>query len=94
MEVYRVELEAPGLDFCWYYIFAKSEKSATEIYREYSKPFILSAPISRDILKIGEYRTFLKSFGKLKKLHGITSSSKIEGVKVELTERTYSWKKS
>lgn len=94
MEVYKVEIEAPGIDFCWYYIFAKSKESATEIYREYSKPFILSAPISRDILKIGEYRTFLANFGKLKKLHGITSSSKIEGVKTDLGNRTFSWKKS
>jgi hypothetical protein len=47
-----------------------------------------------DILKLGEYRAFLKKFGRLIRLPGITSSSKIEGIKVDLTDRSFSWKKS
>ena len=85
MEVYKVEIEAPDIDFCWYFIFAKSKESAIKIYEEYSK-FI--------ILKLGEYRAFLKKFGRLIRLPGITSSSKIEGIKVDLTDRSFSWKKS
>lgn len=92
MEVYKVEIEAPDIDFCWYFIFAKSKESAIKIYEEYSKPIILSTR-STDILKFGEYRAFLKKFGKLIRLPGITSSTKIEGVKVDLADRSFSWKK-
>lgn len=93
MEVYKVEIEAPDIDFCWYFIFAKSKKSAIKIYEEYSKFIILPAQ-GTDILKLGEYRAFLKKFGRLIRLPGITSSSKIEGIKVDLTDRSFSWKKS
>lgn len=94
MEVYKVEIEAPDIDFCWYFIFAKSKESATKIYEEYSKFIILPARGTDDILKVGKYRVFLKKFGRLIKLPGITSSSKIEGIKVDLTDRSFSWKKS
>ena len=92
MEVYKVEIEAPDIDFC-YFIFAKSKESAIKIYEEYSKFIILPAQ-GTDILKLGEYRAFLKKFGRLIRLPGITSSSKIEGIKVDLTDRSFSWKKS
>ena len=90
MEVYKVEIEAPDIDFCWYF---KSKESAIKIYEEYSKFIILPAQ-GTDILKLGEYRAFLKKFGRLIRLPGITSSSKIEGIKVDLTDRSFSWKKS
>ena len=93
MEVYKVEIEAPDIDFSWYFIFAKSKESAIKIYEEYSKFIILPAQ-GTDILKLGEYRAFLKKFGRLIRLPGITSSSKIEGIKVDLTDRSFSWKKS
>ena len=93
MVVYKVEIEAPDFDFCWYFIFAKSKESAIKIYEEYSKFIILPAQ-GTDILKLGEYRAFLKKFGRLIRLPGITSSSKIEGIKVYLTDRSFSWKKS
>lgn len=93
MEVYKVEIEAPDIDFCWYFIFVKSKESAIKIYEEYSKFIILPAQ-GTDILKLGEYRAFLKKFGRLIRLPGITSSSKIEGIKVDLTDRSFSWKKS
>lgn len=93
MEVYKVEIEAPDINFCWYFIFAKSKESAIKIYEEYSKFIILPAQ-GTDILKLGEYRAFLKKFGRLIRLPGITSSSKIEGIKVDLTDRSFSWKKS
>lgn len=41
MEVYKVEIEAPDIDFCWYFIFAKSKESAIKIYEEYSFPCIV-----------------------------------------------------
>lgn len=52
MEVYKVEIEAPDIDFCWYFIFAKSKESAIKIYEEYSKFIILPAQ-GTDILKLG-----------------------------------------
>lgn len=93
MEVFKAIIDSPDIDYTWVFIIAKNKESANEIFKEYAKPFILSES-KTDILKIKDYEDYVKKYCKVKKLPGITSGSKIEGVKVELEDRAFIWKKS
>lgn len=91
MEVYKVTIESPGFSDSWFYIIAKNKESASNICEEYSKPIVIE---DFGVLKMKEFKIYYSKYVKIRKLPGITSSSKTEGVKVDLTDRSYSWKKS
>lgn len=95
MEVFSV-LESEQEDFVdsivsWFYIIAKNKTSANEIFKTYTKDYLIG---KYNVLKLGELKRVQNDKFKIIKLPGITSSSKIEGVKADLSQRSYIWKKS
>lgn len=95
MEVFTV-LESEQEDFTdsivsWFYIIAKNKASAEEIFKTYTKDYLIE---KYNVLKLGELKKIQNIKFKIIKLPGITSSSRIEGVKSDLSLRSYIWKKS
>lgn len=73
----------------WFYVFAESLEEAWEIIFELLGPEYIGSP---GCYKKGHAKKYIKTDWTLTVLPGITSSTKIQGTKAELTDRTFYYK--